>query len=237
MTTDNFNFQEPCCIERNLPLLIKKHPFCTWQTNGDVTFEKIIKAVSHLAGSALEITLLLPNSELPILRVLAWYQYRGWLKSLTIVTSADESTTIRKEFPQDFPVEILSHKSITDSLLIIHGTDGHAIVQGPLHAMPATKPTVERFTTYVGNDKEQIAMLTATTLSRISSLRRKKKKTESPADREETQEKETPSQPEPSDPSDKSDKSYGSDKSDDSDVPDNSDNSELSDPSDPSDNS
>ena len=178
MTTETFNFQEPCCIERNLPLLIKKHPFCTWQTNGDVTFEKIIKAVSHLAGSALEITLLLPNSGLPILRVLAWYQYRGWLKSLTIVTTIDESNNIRKEFPQDFPVETLSHKSITDSLLIIRGTDGHAIVQGPLHAMPSTKPTVERFTTYVGNDKAQIEMLTATTMSRLANLRRKKKKEE-----------------------------------------------------------
>lgn len=198
MSTDKFNFQEPCCIERNLPLLLREYPLCTWQSNGDVTFEKIIKAVSHLAGSALDITLLLPKAELPILRVLAWYQYRGWLKSLTIVTTADESNNIRKEFPADFPVEILSHKSITDSLLIIRGTDGHAIVQGPLHALPATQPTVERFTTYVGSDHEQIAMLTATTLSRLASLRRKKKKAEAPTDQEESQEKET------SDPSDKS---------------------------------
>ena len=201
MSTEKFNFQEPCCIERNLPLLLRKYPFCTWQSNGDVTFEKIIKAVSHLAGSALEITLLLPKSELPILRVLAWYQYRGWLKSLTIVTTADESTTIRKEFPQDFPVEILSHKSITDSLLIIRGTDGHAIVQGPLHVSPATKPTVERFTTYAGNDKDKIDMLTATTLSRIVSLRRKKKKAvaESPSD-----------QPDPQQPSEQPEKSDAS---------------------------
>lgn len=231
MTTDKFNFQEPCCIERNLPLLLREYPLCTWQSNGDVTFEKIIKAVSHLAGSSLEITLLLPKSELPILRVLAWYQYRGWLKSLTIVTTTDESNNIRKEFPQDFPVEILSHKSIIDSLLIIRGTDGHAIVQGPLHATPSKKPTVERFTTYVGNDPEQIAMLTATTLSRLASLRRKKKKAEAPTDQEESQEKET------SNPSDKSDKFDGSDKSDDSDVSDNSEQPDPSEKSEPSDNS
>lgn len=175
---DKFNFQEPCCVERTLPLLLREYPLYTWQSNGDVTFEKIIKAVSHLAGSALEITLLLPKSELLILRVLEWYRRRGWLKSLTIVTTTDEFSSVRREFPVDFHVEIYFHKSITDSLLIINGSDGYAIVQGPLHALPATTPTVERFVTYVGNDKDQIAMLTATTTSRLSYLRRKAKKKE-----------------------------------------------------------
>lgn len=233
MSNEKFNFQEPCCIERTLPMLIKEYPFCTWQSNGDITFEKIIKAVSHLAGTNLDITLLLPNVELHILRVLDWYRRRGWLKSLTIVTTTDESATIRKEFPTDFPVEILSHKSIIDSLLIIRGTDGHALVQGPLHATPSNKPTVERFTTYVGNDPEQIAMLTATTSSRLANLRRKKKKdSTAPSENQETNDH--PTQSEPADQSESFDNSDESDKSDESetsDMSDNSDNSEQSDPS------
>lgn len=228
MSNDKFNFQEPCCIERTLPLLIKEYPLCTWQSNGDVTFEKIIKAVSHLAGSALEITLLLPKSELPILRVLAWYLYRGWLKSLTIVTTADESNNIRKEFPADFPVEILSHKSITDSLLIIRGTDGHAIVQGPLHAHPSTTPTVERFVTYAGNDKAQIDMLTATTFSRLAGLRRKKKKAVA---EERAEEAAVASADTVSAPSADEESSDLSDSSEMSDGPDNSETSEESEPS------
>lgn len=171
---EQYNYQEPCCIERTLPALLREHPMSAWQSNGDVTFDRIIKAVSLLAGNSLNIILVHPAPELPIVQCLAWYHRRGWLNALTILTQTEQTTDIRKEFPNDFPIEILTHKSVTDGLLIIQGEKGQVIVQGPLHA--AVVPNVERFTTYAGNDKDSIAMLTATTLSRIAVLRRKKSK-------------------------------------------------------------
>ena len=70
---EKFNYQEPCCIERTLPQLLKKYEWMPFQTNGDVTVEKILKAVSHLAGNNLDITICLPAIDVIILRIFAWY--------------------------------------------------------------------------------------------------------------------------------------------------------------------
>ena len=69
--------QEPCCIERSLPLAVKKYGWLPWQSNGDITIEKILKAVSYLAGNALDISICLPAIDIPALRLFAWYFKRG----------------------------------------------------------------------------------------------------------------------------------------------------------------
>lgn len=175
-TDEQFNFQEPCCIENSLPRLLRSHPFAAWQTNGDVTFEKIMKAVSSMAGNVLRITLVIPQPDLRILRTLAWYVRRGWLKSLTLLTHDDVIGMARGEFPFDFSLACFCHKSVADSLVVIEGEAATVVVQGPLHALPAQSATVERFVTYCGRDDGQVSMLAGTTFSRLSALLRRQKK-------------------------------------------------------------
>lgn len=85
---EQIGIMEPCCIERTLPMLLRKNSgWMPWQSNGDITFAHILKALACLAASPLEITLVTPNISLPILRTLIWYHQRGWLNKLTILTA------------------------------------------------------------------------------------------------------------------------------------------------------
>lgn len=173
---EKFNYQEPCCIERTLPQLLKKYEWMPFQTNGDVTVEKILKAVSHLAGNNLDITICLPAIDVIILRIFAWYHKRGWLKSLTILTATDQSELIRNELPKELTLTIVDSADIPDNygLLVIKGELSNVIVNGPLYA--AVSPGICSYTAYFGKDPDRISQLTDTINSRIRVAEAKKKK-------------------------------------------------------------
>lgn len=173
---EKFNYQEPCCIERTLPQLLKKYEWMPFQTNGDVTVEKILKAVSHLAGNNLDITICLPAIDVIILRIFAWYHKRGWLKSLTILTATDQSELIRNELPKELTLTIVDSADIPDNygLLVIKGEQSNVIVNGPLYA--AVTPGICSYTAYFGKDPDRISQLTDTINARIRVAEAKKKK-------------------------------------------------------------
>lgn len=173
---EKFNYQEPCCIERTLPQLLKKYEWMPFQTNGDVTVEKILKAVSYLAGNNLDITICLPAIDVIILRIFAWYHKRGWLKSLTILTATDQSELIRNELPKELTLTIVDSADIPDNygLLVIKGEQSNVIVNGPLYA--AVTPGICFYTAYFGKDPDRISQLTDTINARIRVAEAKKKK-------------------------------------------------------------
>ena len=173
---EKFNYQEPCCIERTLPQLLKKYEWMPFQTNRDVTVEKILKAVSHLAGNNLDITICLPAIDVIILRIFAWYHKRGWLKSLTILTATDQSELIRNELPKELTLTIVDSADIPDNygLLVIKGELSNVIVNGPLYA--AVTPGICSYTAYFGKDPDRISQLTDTINARIRVAEAKKKK-------------------------------------------------------------
>lgn len=173
---EKFNYQEPCCIERTLPQLLKKYEWMPFQTNGDVTVEKILKAVSHLAGNNLDITICLPAIDVIILRIFAWYHKRGWLKSLTILTATDQSELIRNELPKELTLTIVDSADIPDNygLLVIKGELSNVIVNGPLYAI--VTPGICSYTAYFGKDPDRISQLTDTINARIRVAEAKKKK-------------------------------------------------------------
>lgn len=171
---NNFGFQEPCCIENTLPILLRQYGLVTWQSNGDVTFEKIMKAVACMAGNELNIIVAVPMIDVPMLRYLRWFQQRGWLKDLTVLTQKQQTGLIRGEMLTGIPLTVRSHKSITEGVLIIKGEKQTVIVQGSLHS--GVVAAMEYYTTYCGNDADRIAMLTNTVNARLRVLKRKTEK-------------------------------------------------------------
>ena len=116
---------EPCCIDRQLPGLIKQSRagFCFFQTNGDVTLEKFLGAVSHMAsgvgGHVLMLTV--PEVDIPMLRTLAYYFRRGWTQALLLLTREAQTALIESE--------------LADYLASVHYAADPLIIDGQLAIM------------------------------------------------------------------------------------------------------
>jgi len=126
-------YMEPCCIGRELPQMLTQGgtPVLPFQTQGNVTLTDMLKGLSSHAGNALSITLAVPVITLPMLRVLAWYHRRGWLKDLTILTRQEQTDLITPEL-QGIPHEALANSEMGEGTLVIRGELKTVIIQGDI---------------------------------------------------------------------------------------------------------
>lgn len=131
--------QEPCCIENSLPRLLRQQPLCPWQTNGDVTFDKILKAVAYLAGNAITMLFVVPVVTHPMLHFIAWLWRRGWLSEVRILTTADQEAFIRQELPKELKATIANNAGVKEGFFRIDGEDGTVVTQGALLTAVTTR--------------------------------------------------------------------------------------------------
>lgn len=155
-------FIEPCCAGRQLPSLLREQSVASFQTNGDVTFEHIIKAVSCLAGDELSVILMVPSVNVDMLRVLAWFGRRGWLKKLHVVTTENQSGLVYNETSGEVPTVLCSHhERVAESLLVISGEKKCVVVNGQF--LTSVVPGHRFYTAAVGAEtSDAIRMFTAT---------------------------------------------------------------------------
>ena len=111
---------EPCCIDKQLPALIRRSQggFCFFQTNGDCDLKKLLDSVSHMAsgvgGHVLVLTV--PEVDITMLRTLAYYFRRGWTRALLLLTRAVQTELIQTEL-----ADYLDHIHYAADPLIIDG--------------------------------------------------------------------------------------------------------------------
>ena len=111
---------EPCCIDKQLPALIRRSQggFCFFQTNGDCDLKKLLDSVSHMAsgvgGHVLVLTV--PEVDITMLRTLAYYFRRGWTRALLLLTRAVQTELIQTEL-----ADYIDHIHYAADPLIIDG--------------------------------------------------------------------------------------------------------------------
>ncbi|MCF0209225.1 MAG: hypothetical protein HUK07_07210 [Bacteroidaceae bacterium] len=175
---DKQGFMEPCCIGSMLPPILRQKYIVPFQTNGDVTFSHILRAVSAIAGNRLDVTVCVPKPDIHLLRELRWYCQRGWISKLTIVTHNDEQEFIKNEIGEMSDcLRCLNHKLIEDGLLVLVGERNKVAVQGWLSGIADLG--LRRYTAAIGDDN--VDMLASTTMSVINTIvkRRTRKKKQS----------------------------------------------------------
>ena len=160
---------EPCCIDRQLPGLIKQSRagFCFFQTNGDVTLEKFLGAVSHMAsgvgGHVLMLTV--PEVDIPMLRTLAYYFRRGWTQALLLLTREAQTALIESELADYLAsVHYAADPLIIDGqLAIIESVASAAVPQQPAKALiiqgaMLSQPdfSLSLYTAWLGTDTDTI---------------------------------------------------------------------------------
>ena len=88
---------EPCCCDRQLPVLLRERRTAFFQTNGDVTVQRFMNAVGCMAGQPSELWLMLPAVDFPLLRTLRQWFQRGWISSLHLLTQENQEEMVMGE--------------------------------------------------------------------------------------------------------------------------------------------
>ena len=91
------SYIEPCCCDRQLPVLLRERRTAFFQTNGDVTVQKFMGAVGFMAGQPSELWLMMPQVDLPLLRTLRQWFQRGWISSLHLLTQENQEKMVMGE--------------------------------------------------------------------------------------------------------------------------------------------
>lgn len=186
-------FIEPCCAHKQLPQLIrascrKDSPSYTagisvFQTNGDVTLQKALDAMSSLIDESPFVILLSESRiDVPVLRHLAYYYRRGWMSSLLLLDSSTPSgqtspcptTDIEKHLPPQLLLHsrIISHEAEGASpLFACIGRRRLLVVTGSF--LQGTG-NVTQHTAYLGSNPAIVQQFLAPVLSRFRIMSRDK---------------------------------------------------------------
>lgn len=123
---------QPCCIEKELPAMLKKQPFCFFQSNGDWVTQDLMKAVSYIVPHAI-VLLAIPSIDVYLLRSLRTYLSKGWYRGLVLLTSEPQSDLVKKEMGNMLPlVTYANNNQIQDGLLALTDFGQFLVIQGAM---------------------------------------------------------------------------------------------------------
>lgn len=123
---------QPCCIEKELPDLLKKQPFCFFQSNGDWVTKDIMKAISFMIPHAV-VLLAIPVIDVFLLRTLRTYLSKGWYRGLVLLTSEPQSDLVKSEMSNMLPlVTYANNNQIQDGLLALTDFRNYLVIQGAM---------------------------------------------------------------------------------------------------------
>ncbi len=142
---------EPCCAEKQIPALLSANRLAVFQTNGDVTFELLLKSIACLAGNKVELQIFCPEISVEVLRVLAWYIRRDWLKSLSIITATCQSEIILHDLADlNIAPSCYSNNRIVEGAIIAKGDFGVVALRGAL--LPDPAPGLRNYVASFGSE-------------------------------------------------------------------------------------
>lgn len=156
---------QPCCIEKELPELLRKQPYSFFQSNGDWTATDLMKAVSCMVPHAVCL-LAMPEVDVFLLRTLKTYLAKGWYRGLVLVTAEPQAELVKSEMGGMLPlVTYANHNQVQDGLLALTDFGKFLVVQG---AMLAEKDfSLCLYTGYFGTDGKVFASAIEAVTARV----------------------------------------------------------------------
>lgn len=114
---------ESCCIERLLPPMLKQGGTCFFQTNGDITLQKLMDATVSMVGSRHTLLLTVAELDAGIIRTLEQYLRREWTAALMLLTRTPQTSLIETELqPYLDRIHYACDPLIIDGQLAVLGT-------------------------------------------------------------------------------------------------------------------
>lgn len=89
---------EPCCVDNQLPQLLRKNAphAVTFQTLGDVTLTKFLRAVCCMVDGGTDLWLAVPALDAATVRILRHWIKMDWIMTLHVITADDQHDLLNR---------------------------------------------------------------------------------------------------------------------------------------------
>ncbi len=147
-------YLEPCCIENQLPSLLRREKgHALFQTNGDVTIEKLMSAACCMANSGFgEYWIVVKEVDVVLMRFLRHWMNRGWIRELRLLTVGDQREMVALELGE----ELMKHvdygwrEGLGLEAFCVVGERESMVVQGEMLLAARTEAVMTAYTAAVG---------------------------------------------------------------------------------------
>ena len=137
---------EPCCVDNQLPALLRRSSGSAviFQTNGDVTLEKFMRAVCCMVDGGRDFWLLIPAVNDAAARLLRHWIKMDWIDRLHLLTAEDQAGLLAGIIGDDvmaLRVDYAVCPGLKAEAFAYCGPDSTVAVQGAL-PLAAVRPAV-----------------------------------------------------------------------------------------------
>ena len=147
-------YLEHCCIENQLPALLRREKGnALFQTNGDVTVEKLMQAACCLADSGFgEYWICIKEVDVVLMRFLRRWMQRGWIRELHLLTATDQREMVASELGE----ELMKHvdygwrEGLGLEAFCVVGDRESMVVQGEMLLAARTEAVMTAYSAAVG---------------------------------------------------------------------------------------
>lgn len=144
---------QPCCIERELPALLRSSAYNFFQSNGDWTLQQLMKAVSLLVDPCEEATIVCASLDAFHLRTLSAYLAKSWYARLRLLTHDNQKESVKGLLSgYGDRVTYAIDKQVVDGLFALRGGGRFLIIQGPM--LMENDFTLCQYSAYYGTNEE-----------------------------------------------------------------------------------
>lgn len=127
------NIIEPCCIDRQLPNALRgtRNGVALFQTHGDITAERIMKAVACMVKAPCHMWLMCRTVSQQLLQTIHYWQSRQWIECLHLLTQYDCHEAVEAEFGAgNATIEYYHDQLATDGIIAFESNGKTVVIQG-----------------------------------------------------------------------------------------------------------
>ena len=151
---------EPCCVEHTLPQLIRNsNGNALFQTNGDVTVEKLMQAACCLASGGFgEYWICIREVDVMLMRFLRHWMNRGWIRELHLLTATDQREMVAPELGEELMkrMEYGWREGLGLEAFCVVGERESMVVQGEMLLSARTEPVMTAYSAAVGSNERML---------------------------------------------------------------------------------
>ena len=156
---------QPCCIDRELPALLRQSPYSFFQSNGDWLLGDLLRGIGSLVPNAVAL-IAMPATDIYTLRLLRTFLAKEWFRAVVLITGEAQATLVNTAMEgYAGSLTYASNSQVMDGLVALTDFTRHLVVQGPV--LTEKDFSLCQFAAYYGTDPAPFYQATEALIAKV----------------------------------------------------------------------